>query len=98
MGRYLYILVLSLLLANGLAGQTPTPTPVPSQDAQALKPENAVKDIPAVAPGYRSSDRALPDVSRVGVDAVDQLPLTLRDALERALTNNRDIEISRKTE
>src|SRR6185503_6341009 len=32
---------------------------------------------------------------RVGVDVADQLPLTLEEAIEMALKNNNDIEVSR---
>ena len=100
MYRFLYILLIAGILVGAVFAQTPTPSPTPRPlgDTQAVKPENAVRNIPAVAPTYRSTDRSLPDVSRVGVDPADQLPLTLHDALERALSNNKDIEISRKTE
>src|SRR5207245_10929708 len=54
--------------------------------------------VPAIAPNYRSQDRDMPDLGRVGVDMTAQLPLSLKDAIERALDNNKDIEITRKTE
>ncbi|MEJ7622689.1 MAG: TolC family protein [Pyrinomonadaceae bacterium] len=84
-----------MILAVGvpLHGQsglsTPTPTPAPL-------PKNAVT-VPEIAPNYRSDERRLPDLTRVGIDASEQRALTLRAALELALENNRDIEVSRKT-
>ena len=79
---YLYIfLVLSLLTAIEAWSQTSTPMPAaPEQIA-----------VPAVAPNYRSDERALPDLGRVGIDPAEQRALTLRDAIELALENNRDI-------
>ena len=85
MTRYLLILTLTVLaLAAGSAGQTPTPSP---ENVQA----------PEVAPNYRSDDRNLPDLGRVGVDVTQQKALTLNDAVILALENNRDIEVTRKT-
>jgi HAE1 family hydrophobic/amphiphilic exporter-1 len=78
------------------AAQDITPTPSPSPTAT-IAPEN-VPGVPAIAPGYRSDDRSLPDLGRVGVDLLQQRPLTLHDAIETALVNNRDIEVTRKTE
>jgi HAE1 family hydrophobic/amphiphilic exporter-1 len=62
-----------------------------------LSPDN-LPGVPAVAPTYKSDDRALPELGRVGVDLSQQKTLTLKEAIELALTNNRDIEVSRKTE
>jgi HAE1 family hydrophobic/amphiphilic exporter-1 len=63
----------------------------------APSPEN-VAGVPIIAAGYRSNDRSLPELGRVGVDVMDQRTLTLREAIELAMANNRDIEVSRKTE
>ena len=41
--------------------------------------------------------RDLPDLGRVGIDMTRQRTLTLREAIELALDNNKDIEITRKT-
>ncbi len=72
-----------------VAAQSPTPTP-------SLSPED-LRGVPAIAPDYRSDERALPELGRVGVDLMQQKTLTLREAIEIALENNRDIEVSRKT-
>ncbi len=97
MNRRLYIFTLVLLVAAAInaSAQDPTPTPVVS-DKQAVEPEN-LKGVPAIAADYRSDERLLPDLGRVGVDMTNQRTLTLREAIELALENNRDIEVSRKT-
>src|SRR5678815_5348507 len=103
MNRHLYILILLVLAAAGLRvdAQDPTPTPTPNptpivSDKQNTTPED-LKGVPSIATDYRSVDRSLPDLGRVGVDMTQQRSLTLREAIELALDNNRDIEVSRKT-
>ncbi len=85
-GRF-YILIICVLAFSGVRvfAQTSTPSPSPSLET------------PPIAPNYRSDDRRLPDLGRVGVDAANQKTLTLGETIELALANNRDIEISRKT-
>ena len=86
---------------------TPTTTPLPSptvapspttqvNDVQNTTPEN-LQGVPQIAPQYRFQDRSLPELGRVGVDLMMQRPLTLREALELALVNNKDIEVQRET-
>lgn len=112
-GRVLLITLLMIAgLAAAAGAQTPTPTPeatpfptpfptpvtvVAPPDVQNVTPEN-LQGVPVVAPAYSSQDRSQPDLGRVGVDLTQQRTLTLREAIELALTNNRDIEISRKSE
>ncbi len=102
MNRYLYIFVLSVtaIAAQGTRAQivqpTPTPTPTPIvTDKQNVSPED-LKGVPAIAPNYRSDDRGLPDLGRVGVDMMQQRSLTLRETIELALENNKDVELIRK--
>jgi HAE1 family hydrophobic/amphiphilic exporter-1 len=99
MKRQLYLILLVLIaLAGSVSAQdaTPTPTPTPpASDVQNVQPED-LKGVPDVAPGYRSDDRELPDLGRVGVDMTEQKPLTLNDAIGMALENNKDIEVTRK--
>ena len=100
MKRLLFIFLLSLIaVAATLNTLAQTTTTTPSDvviDKQNVAPEN-IKGVPEIAPKYRSDDRNLPDLGRVGVDMTQQKPLTLREAIELALDNNRDIEVSRKT-
>ena len=65
-------------------------------DPKGVLPENLLA-VPPVAPNYSSADRSLPDLGRVGVDAASQRPLSLAETIALALENNRDIEVTRKT-
>lgn len=86
MTRHFLIFTLTVLaLAGGAMAQTPSPSP-----------EN-VPSVPEIAPNYKSDDRSLPDLGRVGVDVTQQKALTLIDAITLALEKNRDIEVTRKT-
>jgi hypothetical protein len=91
------------------AKSTPTPVPAPTvekvttpenplpkiDDAQNVQPEN-LQGVPNVAPNYQSNDKTLPELGRVGVDMMNQKPLTLREAITLALENNKDIEVTRQ--
>jgi outer membrane protein len=98
MHRHSYILLILILLvvtAATLSAQDPSPTPVPG-DKPVVAPES-MKGVQDIAPNYRSDERSLPDLNRVGIDIAQQRTLMLRDAIELALENNRDIEVTRKT-
>ncbi|MGI8657128.1 MAG: TolC family protein [Pyrinomonadaceae bacterium] len=59
-------------------------------------PEN-LPNVPDIAPDFRADQsRALPELGRVGVDMANQRPLALREAIEMALSNNKDIEVARE--
>ena len=73
---------------------TATPSPTPAADLQTVQPENL--PVPAIAQGFESNERELPELGRVGVDMLQPQAMSLRDALERALSNNKDIEITRQ--
>jgi HAE1 family hydrophobic/amphiphilic exporter-1 len=66
-------------------GRESVPTPAP----------DVLPSVPAVAPDYRAAPAPFPELGRVGVDMSQQRPLSLREALEMALTNNKDIEVAR---
>ncbi len=89
------ILLLSVAVIPALA-QDPTPSPTPfASDKKGLTPEE-IKGVPAIAPNFRSEERVLPDLGRVGVDMAEQRPMTVREAVALALENNKDIEVTRK--
>jgi HAE1 family hydrophobic/amphiphilic exporter-1 len=69
-----------LALCGGTRSQTPTPTP----DEPMPVPPSVNKPLPP-----------LPDTRRIGVVAGDELSLTLEQAIEMALRNNNDIDVSR---
>src|SRR5258708_27708167 len=54
------------------------------------------RSLPSVAVDYRADTKSpMPSLTRVGVDANDQQPMSLREAIPMALQNNKDIEIAR---
>ena len=108
---FLFIISVLILAAGSALAQTATPTPMPmatpaptvapvatptpvaTPQVQA-SPENV--PVPAVAPTFESKIGTLPEVTRVGVDMQNQLPLTLSQALELAFSNNKDIQVTRE--
>jgi HAE1 family hydrophobic/amphiphilic exporter-1 len=82
-------------------GQTITPAQAPRAPgresvASPAPQTETLPAVPAIAPDYRAPERPLPEIGRVGVDMTNQRPLSLREALEMALVNNKDIEVSRQ--
>jgi HAE1 family hydrophobic/amphiphilic exporter-1 len=81
-----------------VAGETQIVSP--SSSPQIVTPSNAPAEsslaVPSVAPDYRATLGAtLPALERVGVNMAEQRPLTLREAIELALQNGKDIEVAR---
>ncbi len=92
---FLFALVVNVVTVFA-QGATPSPSPTPPvDDKQDVAPEK-LQGVPAIDPNYRSDDRSMPDLGRVGVDMTDQKPLTLAEAITLALENNKDIEVTRK--
>ena len=79
------------------------PTPTPSADAPVVSPTPFAAvpaaplpdEPPPVAPDFRAPLRPLPSAERVGVDTINQLSLSLEEAIEMALRNNNNIDASR---
>lgn len=61
------------------------------QGDSTVQPGDALPSIPEI----KTVTRPMPDQSRIGVQAGDQLSLTLEQAIEMALKNNNEIDISR---
>jgi HAE1 family hydrophobic/amphiphilic exporter-1 len=79
--------------------QIPSPTgprPPGRESAAPPAPGDLSLPVPAIAPGYRATDRPLPALERVGVDMSQQRALSIREAIEMALSNNKDIEVARQ--
>lgn len=76
---------------NSVIQQTPTQSVGTSGVAPAVLPD----DPPPVAPNFEAPIRPLPTAERVGVDLMNQLPMTLEEAIEMALRNNNNIDVSR---
>ena len=62
-----------------------------AQAVQTIQPD----EMPPAGPEIKTASRPMPDQSRIGVQTGDQLSLTLDQAVEMALKNNNDIDISR---
>jgi outer membrane protein len=99
--KFLYILTLIILSFGAVAAQEAAPSPSPKpiaaptvEDAQNVLPENL--PVVPIAPQFESNDKTLPELGRVGVDMMNQKPLTLREAITLALENNKDIEVTRQ--
>lgn len=98
---YILTIITGLIFAAAAAAQGEPPSPVQSPtpfvaDPKGIYPEN-VPAVPSIAPNYSSTDRSLPNLERVGVTTTSQRPLSLSETIALALENNRDIEVSRKT-
>jgi len=79
-------------------GGQPSPTPIPSSTPMrvtVVPPTVLPDEPPPVAPNFTAPIRPLPGPERVGVDIANQLPLTLEEAIQLALKNNNDIDVSR---
>ncbi len=86
------IVALLVMTTPRALAQEPTPSPSPSPTVQTLQPLN----VPTMAIDYRANaNQPLPSLNRVGVDTNEQQPMSLREAIALALTNNKDIEVAR---
>ncbi|MBP6005219.1 MAG: TolC family protein [Pyrinomonadaceae bacterium] len=74
------LLTATVIFAAASIGQVPTPTP---------------DEAPPVSPDFTLPVRPMPSAERIGVNAADQMSLTLDQAIEMALRNNNDIDASR---
>ncbi|HYJ91749.1 MAG TPA: hypothetical protein VEV84_10595, partial [Pyrinomonadaceae bacterium] len=82
--------------AKSVSAQVPTPaispTPIPSITPP---PAGLPVEPPPVAPNFEAPMRPMPSSERIGVDLANQLTLTLDQAIETALKNNNNIDVSR---
>lgn len=90
MKRVFTLVSIIFLTSLAVAAQVPTPSPMPTPTLTELP-----TDVPPIAPNFQGETRPMPNVERVGVDSANQLPLTLEEAIQRALENNNDIDASR---
>ncbi len=93
MSKNIVFVIISIVLTTLTAiaqDSQPSPTPTPINSNVTLP-----NDVPPVAPNFEAENRPLPSTERVGVDIADQLSLTLEEAIEMALQNNNDIDVSR---
>jgi outer membrane protein len=85
--------------ATPVPGQTPTPpqAPIqtPGQNVGGTPATDLPTEPPPIAPNFEAPLRPLPSAERVGVDVMNQMPLTLDDAIRLTLQNNNDVDSSR---
>lgn len=94
--RSFFIFFLIAAVAAGALAQDPTPSPTPIDTDRQGRAAEELTNVPAVAPGFESEERVLPDLGRIGVDMANQRPISVREAIALALENNTDIEVTRK--
>lgn len=94
MKRLSVVSILILLCYGAAFAQSPAASPSPKVDS--ARPQ-LPKDAPPVAPEFKAKLLPLPSAERVGVNASNQLTLTVGEAIKLALENNNDIDVSRTT-
>ena len=96
LGIFLPLACLFLFFAGRASAQVPSPVQSPTPIPIATPPPSDLpSEPPPVAPNFEAPPRPLPSTERVGVDASNQLTLTVDEAIELALKNNNNIDISR---
>jgi HAE1 family hydrophobic/amphiphilic exporter-1 len=85
------------LMPQGTQVAPPNSPRLPGRESvPAAAPQELPLAVPPIAPNYRSAPAPFPELGRVGVDMTDQRPLALREAIELALKNSKDIEVARQ--
>ncbi|HJQ34391.1 MAG TPA: TolC family protein [Pyrinomonadaceae bacterium] len=76
--------------------QSPAGPPAPGRESVPNAPADTRLNVPQVAPDFRAEQGPFPALERVGVDMGEQRTMTVREAIELALANNKDIEVARE--
>jgi outer membrane protein TolC len=82
--------------APGGQVQPPAGPPAPGRESVPVAPADTRLDVPQVAPDFRAEAAPFPVLERVGVDMSEQRALSVREVIELALANNKDIEVARE--
>ncbi|HVF45601.1 MAG TPA: TolC family protein [Pyrinomonadaceae bacterium] len=83
--------------APGGQVQSPAgPTAPGRESVPGPAPADTTLNVPQVAPGFEARQGPFPTLERVGVDMGEQRALSVREAIELALSNNKDIEVARE--
>ena len=78
---------------GAIPAQTPAPSPSTTEPSSPSAPQEPLRE-PVIQPYQPRPLPPVPSTARVGVGK-DSLPLSLNDAIKRALENNNDIEVAR---
>ena len=84
--------------AAAQAGQqrvNPTPTPAPTSTPAQPVSDQETLPVPSVAPNYEANEATYPKLALIGVSFDRQQTMSLKEVVELALSNNKDIEVSR---
>jgi outer membrane protein len=81
--------------APGGQVQAPTGPSAPGRESVPVTPDTQL-NVPQVAPDFRAEEGPFPTLERVGVDMSEQRALSVREVIEMALANNKDIEVARE--
>jgi HAE1 family hydrophobic/amphiphilic exporter-1 len=77
--------------------QSPAQPNAPGRESvPSAAPADTRLNVPQVAPGFEARQGPFPTLERVGVDMSEQRALSVREAIELALSNNKDIEVARE--
>ncbi|MFL6283720.1 MAG: TolC family protein [Pyrinomonadaceae bacterium] len=83
--------------APGGQVQSPAAPTAPGRESvPAPAPADTTLNVPQIAPGFEARQGPFPTLERVGVDMGEQRALSVREAIEMALSNNKDIEVARQ--
>ncbi|HKG11733.1 MAG TPA: TolC family protein, partial [Pyrinomonadaceae bacterium] len=83
--------------APGGQVQSPAgPTAPGRESVPTAAPADTTLNVPQVAPGFEARQGPFPTLERVGVDMGEQRALSVREAIELGLSNNKDIEVARE--
>ncbi|HEX8284459.1 MAG TPA: TolC family protein [Pyrinomonadaceae bacterium] len=82
--------------APGGQVQSPAGPPAPGRESVPTAPADTRLSVPEIAPDFRAEQGPFPALERVGVDMGEQRALTVREVIEMALANNKDIEVARE--
>jgi outer membrane protein len=81
--------------APGGQVQAPVGPSAPGRESVPVTPD-AQLNVPEVAPHFRADEGPFPALERVGVDMGQQRALSVREVIQMALENNKDIEVARE--
>lgn len=82
--------------APGGQVQAPAGPPAPGRESVTPAPADTLLEVPQVSPDFRAEQGPFPALERVGVDMSEQRALSVREVIELALANNKDIEVARE--
>lgn len=81
--------------APGGQVQAPLGPSAPGRESVPVTPD-AQLNVPEVAPDFKAEQGPFPALERIGVDMGEQRALTVREVIQMALENNKDIEVARE--